>query len=57
MPENVGRTTVMMKDLLNGTFRDRLGTPSITGTVVNLISSSFHHKKFLLVIAIIFRMI
>jgi len=31
--------------------------PQIAGTVVNLISSSFHHEKFLLVVAINFRMI
>ena len=31
--------------------------PQIAETVVNLISSSFHHEKFLLVIAISFRMI
>jgi len=43
--------------VLNGTSRDRLGTPSIAGTVVNLILSSFHHEKFLLVITIIFRMV
>jgi len=31
--------------LLNGTSRDRLGTPSIAGTVVNKISFS-HHNNF-----------
>ena len=34
-------------EVLNGTSQDQLRTPSIAGTIVNLILSSFYYGKFL----------